>query len=37
VESLSALVETNTGELKIIHWPYRASLERQDIRHAIAV
>jgi UDP-2,3-diacylglucosamine pyrophosphatase LpxH len=25
VESLSALVETNTGELKIIHWPYRDS------------
>lgn len=25
VESLSAIVETNTGELKIIHWPYRAS------------
>lgn len=24
VESLSALVETNTGELKIIYWPYRA-------------
>jgi UDP-2,3-diacylglucosamine pyrophosphatase LpxH len=25
VESLTALVETNTGELKIIHWPYRGS------------
>lgn len=25
VESLSALVETNTGELKIVYWPYRAS------------
>ena len=25
VESLSALVETNTGDLKIIHWPYRLS------------
>jgi UDP-2,3-diacylglucosamine pyrophosphatase LpxH len=23
VESLSALVETNTGELRIVHWPYR--------------
>ena len=22
VESLTALVETHTGELKIIHWPY---------------
>jgi len=25
VESLSAIVETDTGELKIIHWPYRAA------------
>jgi UDP-2,3-diacylglucosamine pyrophosphatase LpxH len=24
VESLSAIVETNTGELKIVHWPYRS-------------
>ena len=24
VESLSAIVETYSGELKIIHWPYRA-------------
>lgn len=24
VESLSALVETHEGELKLIHWPYRA-------------
>jgi UDP-2,3-diacylglucosamine pyrophosphatase LpxH len=23
VESLSALVETNTGELRIVHWPHR--------------
>lgn len=27
VESLSALVETNTGELKIVHWPYRNTNE----------
>lgn len=26
VESLSALVETNSGELQIIHWPYRCSV-----------
>ena len=26
VESLSAIVETYSGELKIIHWPYRASV-----------
>jgi UDP-2,3-diacylglucosamine pyrophosphatase LpxH len=26
VESLSAIVETYSGELKIIHWPYRASM-----------
>ncbi|NDF04729.1 MAG: UDP-2,3-diacylglucosamine diphosphatase, partial [Betaproteobacteria bacterium] len=24
VESLSALVETHTGELKLVYWPYRA-------------
>jgi UDP-2,3-diacylglucosamine pyrophosphatase LpxH len=32
VESLSALVETNTGELKLIHWPYRSyAHERQQV------
>jgi hypothetical protein len=25
VESLSALVETHTGELKIVYWPYQQS------------
>lgn len=29
VESLSALVETNTGELKIIHWPYSQSSAKE--------
>ena len=28
VESLSALVETHAGELKIIHWPYRAKKQK---------
>ncbi|MEN9793965.1 MAG: hypothetical protein RJA17_505, partial [Pseudomonadota bacterium] len=28
VESLSALVETHAGELKIIHWPHRAKKQK---------
>jgi len=37
VESLSALVETHEGELKLIHWPYRAQAgekETEDDRSA---
>jgi hypothetical protein len=26
VESLSAIVETHSGELKILHWPYRSKV-----------
>ena len=29
VESLSALVETRSGELKIVHWPYRSANSEQ--------
>jgi UDP-2,3-diacylglucosamine pyrophosphatase LpxH len=28
VESLSALVETHAGELKLVHWPYRAKKQK---------
>lgn len=31
VESLSALVETHEGELKLIHWPYRAQAGEKEI------
>jgi UDP-2,3-diacylglucosamine pyrophosphatase LpxH len=32
VESLTALVETHTGELKIVHWPYQSQqIEREDL------
>jgi len=37
VESLSALVETHEGELKLVHWPYRARAgekELEDERYA---
>jgi UDP-2,3-diacylglucosamine pyrophosphatase LpxH len=37
VESLSALVETHMGELKIIYWPYRDSKEPEVIEEALAV
>ena len=39
VESLSAIVETYSGELKIIHWPYRASVVKNvaDVEEEIAV
>jgi len=30
VESLTALVETNSGELKIIHWPYRSYIHERE-------
>jgi|UniRef100_UPI0040473F92 UDP-2,3-diacylglucosamine pyrophosphatase LpxH len=30
VESLSALVETHEGELKLIHWPYRAQAGEKE-------
>jgi UDP-2,3-diacylglucosamine pyrophosphatase LpxH len=30
VESLSALVETHEGELKLIHWPYRAKSDSPE-------
>ena len=33
VESLSALVETHTGELKLVHWPYRATQPYKEIAH----
>lgn len=33
VESLSALVETYTGELMLIHWPYRNSLHKMEVHH----
>jgi len=31
VESLSALVETHEGELKLIHWPHRAQAGEKEI------
>lgn len=31
VESLTALVETETGELKIVHWPHRAYAPTQEL------
>jgi UDP-2,3-diacylglucosamine pyrophosphatase LpxH len=34
VESLTALVETYTGELMLIHWPYRGSQKSMEIAHA---
>ena len=34
VESLSALVETRSGELKIVHWPYRSANSEQA--HSVA-
>lgn len=37
VESLSALVETHLGELKIIYWPYRDSKEPEVIEEALTV
>lgn len=30
VESLSAIVETNSGELKILHWPYRSKVDAKQ-------
>jgi hypothetical protein len=30
VESLSAIVETNSGELKILHWPYRSKVDKKQ-------
>jgi UDP-2,3-diacylglucosamine pyrophosphatase LpxH len=37
VESLTALVETNLGELKIIHWPYRQSIMEMAAQDALTV
>lgn len=37
VESLTALVETNLGELKIIHWPYRQAHTEEVSERAITV
>jgi UDP-2,3-diacylglucosamine pyrophosphatase LpxH len=37
VESLSALVETHLGELKIIYWPYRDSKEPEVIEEALTI
>lgn len=37
VESLSALVETNTGELKLVHWPYRSYSPEAKVSNALAV
>jgi UDP-2,3-diacylglucosamine pyrophosphatase LpxH len=34
VESLSALVETNTGELRIVRWPYRTASDQKETVHA---
>jgi len=36
VESLTALVETNTGELKIVHWPHRNLGFMKEENHVIA-
>ncbi len=36
VESLSAIVETSEGELKVVHWPYRTS-ESLDEQEDLAV
>jgi hypothetical protein len=34
VESLSALVETHLGELKIIYWPYRDASPASAVEEA---
>jgi UDP-2,3-diacylglucosamine pyrophosphatase LpxH len=31
VESLSAIVETYSGELKVIHWPYRGATQQEEV------
>jgi UDP-2,3-diacylglucosamine pyrophosphatase LpxH len=31
VESLSAIVETYSGELKVIHWPYRGAAQQEEV------
>jgi UDP-2,3-diacylglucosamine pyrophosphatase LpxH len=31
VESLSAIVETYSGELKVIHWPYRSAAQQDEV------
>lgn len=36
VESLSALVETNSGELKIVYWPYKASKSQEVLQHELS-
>ena len=37
VESLSALVETHSGELKIVYWPYRQSQRMEIEDHALSI
>lgn len=37
VESLSALVETHSGELKIVYWPYRQSQQMEIEDHALSI
>ena len=37
VESLSALVETHSGELKIIYWPYRQPQHMESEDHALSL
>ena len=37
VESLSALVETHSGELKIVYWPYRQSQHMEIEDHALSI